>query len=731
MCPGQESLTPGACKHCGMALEDSSPAPQREPLVYTCPMHPQIERPAPGVCPICGMSLELKKTQMTDPHDEYGEMQRRFWVSFCLSIPLLLLSMGEMISPLTNLISPELSRWIQCLLATPIVFFGGKPFFERGWASILNRHLNMFSLILLGIGISFLYSLIALWSPSSFPAAFRYQGEVPIYFETAALITLLVLLGQLFEIKARSRTSLAIQNLMRRSAKTAWLVQNDAVKEIPISEVQIDDILRVKPGEKIPVDGVLIEGQSSVDEALVTGESLPVEKIVHDFVIGGTINQTGSFLMRAKKVGSDTLLARIVDMVSTAQRSRAPIQGLADQISSYFVPAVLLVALLTFIIWGIFGPPPSYAYALVNAVAVLIMACPCALGLATPMSVMVGIGRGAEHGILIKDAEALQKLENVEVLVIDKTGTLTEGKPRVHKILSNNPEDENTMLTLAAAIEQNSEHPLAKAVLDAALKKNLVLPKVDSFSSTPGAGVMGSIGNKEVIVGKAHFLEEKGVQQLATSVELARPYQEQGETILFVAAENRALGFITVKDLLKPTTLTALNELQNMGLKIVILSGDKAETTQAIAKMIEIDSFYGEVDPLKKQQFIQKQKSEGAVVAMAGDGVNDAPSLAAADVGIAMGSGTDVAIESASITLLRGDLMGIVRAIHLSRAVMKNIRQNLLFAFIYNIAGIPIAAGLLFPFTGLLLNPIIAAIAMSGSSLSVIGNSLRLRKTKI
>ncbi len=698
---------------------------------YTCPMHPEIVRDHPGNCPICGMALEPKSIDAQVDDSEYKDMRRRFWLGLAFSIPVLLLAMGSMISAFDYFISPTLSRWLQFILSTPVILWAGWPFFERGWQSIVNRHLNMFSLISLGVGVAYLYSVVAFFFPYAFPLSFLHQGEVPLYFETAAIITVLVLLGQVLELKARSQTSQAIKALLGRAAKSARVIVNGEEIEVSIDQVKVGDILRIRPGDKIPVDGKITDGKSTIDDSMITGEPIPVEKEVGSTVIGATINQTGSFLMQAEKVGSETLLSRIVQMVADAQRSRAPIQSLADKVSGYFVPVVVLVAILTFIVWAWIGPEPSFVYGLVNAVAVLIIACPCALGLATPMSVMVGMGRGAEAGILIKNAEALEKLEKVKTIIVDKTGTLTEGKPKLTQVISNEQEKENEILRLAAAVEQNSEHPLAASIVQGAKERSISLPKVENFQSITGGGVIGKVENHEVLVGKPNFLQERKINGVAPLQQQAKELQKQAQTVMFVAIDGQAVGLITVSDPIKSSTPDAIQQLHRLGQKIVMLSGDNEQTAQSVAKRLGIDEVHAGVAPDYKQQFVQQAKGKNGFVAMAGDGINDAPALAAADVGIAMGTGTDVAMESADVTLIKGDLVGIVRAIHLSHAMMKNIRQNLFFAFIYNALGIPIAAGILYPFTGLLLNPIIAALAMSLSSVSVIGNALRLRKTKL
>jgi Cu+-exporting ATPase len=698
---------------------------------YTCPMHPEVVQDHPGNCPICGMALEPKNIEAKVDDSEYKDMRLRLWIGLAFSIPVLLLAMGNMIPAFDHSISPTLSRWLQFILSTPVILWAGWPFFERGWKSIVNRHLNMFSLISLGVGVAYLYSVIAFIFPQAFPTSFLHQGNVPLYFETAAIITVLVLLGQVLELKARSQTSQAIKALLGRAAKSARIIVNGEEKEVSIDQVKVGDILRIRPGDKIPVDGKITEGKSTIDESMITGEPIPVEKEPGNTVIGATINQTGSFLMQAEKVGSETLLSRIVQMVADAQRSRAPIQSLADSVSGYFVPIVVLVAILTFIVWAWIGPEPSFVYGLVNAVAVLIIACPCALGLATPMSIMVGMGRGAEAGVLIKNAEALEKLEKVKTIVVDKTGTLTEGKPKLTQVISNEYGKESEILRLAAAVEQNSEHPLAASIVLGAKERSISLPKVENFQSITGGGVVGKVENHEVLIGKPNFLQERKINGVAILQQKAQELQKQAQTVMFVAIDGQAVGLITVSDPIKSTTANAIQQLHQLGQKIVMLSGDNEQTAQSVANKLNIDEVHAGVAPDYKQEFVQQAKGKDGFVAMAGDGINDAPALAAADVGIAMGTGTDVAMESADVTLIKGDLVGIVRAINLSHAMMKNIRQNLFFAFIYNVLGIPIAAGILYPFTGLLLNPIIAALAMSLSSVSVIGNALRLRNIKL
>ena len=692
---------------------------------YTCPMHPEIQQDHPGICPICGMTLEPKKATTKIDDSEYRDMLYRFWIAAVLTIPVLLLAASKLLPFLK--ITDFVSHWLQFIISTPVVLWSGWPFFEKAWYSVRNRSLNMFSLIAMGVGAAYFYSVIAVVFPNLFPESFKENGELFIYFEAASVITVLVLLGQVLELKAKSQTSQAIKALLGRAAKTAHLLLNGQEQEVSIDQVKVGDMLRVKPGEKIPVDGIVIEGASFVDESMITGEPMPVEKKARDNVTGSTINQTGSFLMEAKRVGSETLLARIVQMVSEAQRSKAPIQKLADVISGYFVPVVVLVAIITFSIWGLIGPEPRFAFALVNAVAVLIIACPCALGLATPMSIMVGVGRGAEMGILIKNADALERLEKVNTVMMDKTGTLTEGKPKITQIVATSSGQENELLRLAASVEKNSEHPLALAIVQGAQERNVAIPEVEQFNSITGGGVTGIVEGKKIFVGKANLLEENHIAGIASLQAQAKEAQEQAQTAIFVAIDGKAIGFIAVADPIKASTPKAIEDLHRLGIKVIMLTGDNEYTAKAVAKKLNIDEVHAGVNPKDKNILVQQLKSEKQIVAMAGDGINDSPALAAADVGIAMGTGTDVAMESAGITLMKGDLTGIVRAIILSRATMRNIRQNLFFAFIYNIAGIPIAAGILFPLTGLLLNPMIASGAMALSSVSVIWNALRLK----
>lgn len=732
MHPEIRQINPGACPKCGMTLE-KIPVVSFRKVIYTCPMHPEIQQDHPGNCPICGMTLEPKEPAAEADDSEYRDMLRRFWIGVVLAIPVLILASSKMLPFLhiDRIVSDPISHWIQFIISTPIVLWSGWPFFQKAWASLLQFSLNMFSLISLGVGAAYFYSVIAVLFPGLFPDSFKERGELFVYFEAASVITVLVILGQVLELKARSQTSQAIKALLGRAAKTAHLIMNGQEREVSIDQVKAGNILRVKPGEKIPVDGVVIEGSSYVDESMITGEPIPVEKKIKDRVTGCTINQTGSFLMEAQRVGSETLLARIIQMVSEAQRSKAPIQKLADVISGYFVPAVVLVAVMTFIIWALVGPEPRFVFALVNAVAVLIIACPCALGLATPMSIMVGVGRGAEMGVLIKNAEALERLEKVNTIMMDKTGTLTEGKPRITRIEVSSNMQENDLLRLAAAVEKNSEHPLALAIVQGAQERNLNIPEVKEFNSITGGGVVGLVDGKKVLVGKTSLMKESHVSGIENFEVQAKEVQEQAQTSIFVAIDGKVVGFIAVADPIKASTPKAIEDLHRLGLKIIMLTGDNEYTAKAVAKKLNIDEVHAGVNPKDKNLLVQQLKSERQIVAMAGDGINDSPALAAADVGIAMGTGTDVAMESAGVTLVKGDLSGIVKAIALSRATMHNIRQNLFFAFIYNIAGIPIAAGILYPFIGLLLNPIIASAAMAFSSVSVIMNALRLNKFKI
>jgi Cu+-exporting ATPase len=714
----------------------ASKAPVEKPAsntIYTCPMHPEIRQVGPGNCPICGMALELAEVSLDDkPNPELADMNRRFWIGLTLTMPVFILEMGGHLIGLTHLIAAQTGNWVQLLLASPVVLWAGWPFFVRGWQSIENRALNMFTLIAMGTGVAWLYSIVATVAPDIFPDTFRSNdGAVAVYFEAAAVITVLVLLGQVLELRARERTSGAIKALLNLSPTTARrLDDDDAEKEINLDQVIVGDRLRVRPGDRVPVDGKVIEGSSNIDESMVTGESMPVRKQPADKVIGGTINGQGSFVMRAERVGRDTMLAQIVHMVSEAQRSRAPIQRLADIVASWFVPAVILVAVLAFTAWSVWGPPSAMSYALIVAVSVLIIACPCALGLATPMSIMVGIGRGATEGVLIKNAEALERLEKVDTIVIDKTGTLTEGRPRVTAIRPTGNIDETELLRLAASLEQGSEHPLAAAIVAVAKERSILLSKATNFDSPTGKGVLGIVDDHQIMVGNARFLAEQGIDAGVLETE-ADALRQDGATAIFISIDGIAAGIVAIADPVKVTTPAAIDALHADGIRIVMLTGDNRTTAAAVARRLSIDEVEAEVLPDQKAAIVARLRKQGRVVAMAGDGVNDAPALATADVGIAMGTGTDVAIESAGVTLLRGDLLGIVRARRLSEATMRNIRQNLFFAFIYNAAGVPIAAGVLYPFLGILLSPILAAAAMALSSVSVIGNALRLRATKL
>jgi len=691
--------------------------------VYTCPMHPEIRQDKPGDCPKCGMHLEpvASEGEGDEEHKILRSLSLKFWIGLIFTIPIIFLTF----------LPSRISSWVQFLLATPVVFWSGGFFFSRAWRSIINKSLNMFTLIALGVGAAYGYSAAALFLPHIFPEALKKAGKIDLYFEAAAVITVLVVLGQLLEARARSQTGQAIKALLGLAAKNAHRVRNGVEEEVAVDAVQKGDILRVRPGEKIPLDGVVIEGKSAVDESMITGEPMPVTKVAGDKVVGATVNQTGTFLMRTEKIGSETLLSQIVHMVSEAQRTRAPIQNLADRISSYFVPVVIMVSALTFLIWFNWGPNPRPAYALVNAIAVLIIACPCALGLATPMSIMVGVGRGAGAGILIKNAEAIEKTEKITHLLTDKTGTLTEGKPRVTASIAASGWDKQQFLGMIASLEQTSEHPLARAIIDFAKEQNIKIESVQNFESVTGEGIKGNISAKAVIVGKQKFIEDSGIGIPEALKKQAIDLQAQAQTVVWAAIEGKIAGILGISDPIKKTTPSAIQEFHKMGLKIIMLSGDNHKTAEVIAKQLGLDDFQAELEPKSKQEIVKTFKNEGAIVMMAGDGINDAPALAQAEVGVAMGTGTDVAIESAGITLVKGDLNGIVKALHLSRNVMKNIRQNLFFAFIYNVLGVPIAAGVLYPFFGLLLSPMIAGAAMSFSSVSVISNSLRLRNLKI
>jgi Cu+-exporting ATPase len=709
------------------------PAPLPEGTIYTCPMHPQIRQAGPGNCPICGMALEpVLATAEGGPSAELIDMTRRFWIGLVLAIPVVALEMGGHLTNLHMLLGQALSNWLQLVIATPVVVWAGWPFFVRGWQSLVTRNLNMFTLIAMGTGVAWLYSVVATLAPEIFPATFRGpDGAVAVYFEAAAVITVLVLLGQVLELRAREQTSGAIRALLDLAPKAARRLRDDgSEEEVSLDVIAVGDRLRVRPGEKVPVDGVLLEGRSSLDESMVTGESMPVTKEAGAKLIGGTLNQSGGFIMRAEKVGRDTMLAQIVQMVAAAQRSRAPIQRLADQVSGWFVPAVIVIAVIAFAAWSIWGPEPRFAFGLLAAVTVLIIACPCALGLATPMSIMVGIGRGAQAGVLIKNAEALERMERVDTLVVDKTGTLTEGKPKVVAVVAAQGLDEDEVLQLAGSVERASEHPLARAIVEAAAERGIPLADATDFDSPTGKGVIGTVSGRKIALGNARFLAELGTSVTALEADAERLRQE-GATAIYLAVDAKAAGVIAIADPVKPSTPEALKALTADGVRVVMLTGDNKTTALAVARRLGIAEVEAEVLPDQKSAVVEKLRREGRVVAMAGDGVNDAPALAAAEVGIAMGTGTDVAIESAGVTLLKGDLTGIVRARRLSAATMRNIRQNLFFAFIYNAAGIPIAAGVLYPSFGILLSPIIAAAAMALSSVSVVGNALRLRYVRL
>jgi len=702
--------------------------------IYTCPMHPEIRAPGPGSCPICGMALEpVTASEDSGPSPELIDMARRLWTGAALALPVVVLEMSAHIPRLNlhHFISPLVAVWLQFLLATPVVLWAGWPFFERGWTSLRNRSLNMFTLIALGIGAAYLYSLIATFAPGLFPENLRQDGVIPVYYEAAAVITVLVLLGQVLELRAREETGGAIRALLNLAPKTARRIRVDGTDEdAPLATVQVGDRLRVRPGDRVPVDGVVTDGRSAIDESMVTGESMPVAKAPGATLIGGTINGSGSLVMRAEKVGADTMLARIVQMVADAQRSRAPIQRLADTVSASFVPAVIVIAAMAFVVWMIFGPPPAFAYALVAAVSVVIIACPCALGLATPMSIMVGVGKGASAGVLIKNAEALERFEKIDTLVVDKTGTLTEGKPRVVGIVPAQAFDEITVLSLAASLERGSEHPLAAAIVAAATEREMKIEDVSEFRSLTGKGITGKVGQRQVAVGNLGLFQDLGVES-ATLAPRADAFRRDGATAVFVAIDGRAAGIVAVADPIKATTPAALDRLRADGVRIVMLTGDNRITAQAVAGKLGISEIEAEVLPEEKHAIVRRLRDEGRAVAMAGDGINDAPALAEADVGVAMGTGTEVAMQSAGVTLVKGDLAGIARARALSRATMRNIRQNLFFAFIYNILSVPIAAGALYPLFGITLSPAIGAAAMSLSSVSVVANALRLRRVAL
>jgi Cu+-exporting ATPase len=735
MDPEVRQSKPGACPKCGMALEPESPPASRTRTEYTCPMHPEIVQDGPGSCPICGMALEPREVTLEEEENpELKDMNRRFWVSLALSVPVVIVAMGHYLpgEPLTRMADPVVLRWTELVLGTPVVLWGGWPFFVRFWASLVNRSLNMFTLIGLGTGVAWLYSVVATIFPFIFPPSFRGDdGTVAVYFEAAAVIVTLVLLGQVMELKARSQTGAAIKALLGLAPKTARRLREDGSDEdVPLEQVQAGDRLRIRPGEKIPVDGTVLEGSSSVDESMITGEPIPVEKNPEDRVIGATVNGTGGLIMRADRVGAETLLSQIVKMVADAQRSRAPIQKLADSVAGYFVPAVVLIAIVTFVVWAIWGPAPAMAFALINAVAVLIIACPCALGLATPMSIMVATGKGASFGVLFKNAEAIETMRKIDTLVVDKTGTLTEGKPRLINVEATDGSDGSDMLHLAASLERGSEHPLAEAIVKGAQERGVTPSDAEGFESMTGKGVKGRVSGRDVALGNRALLDALGIDP-GTLAERAEVLRKEGQTVMFVAVDGKAAGLVGVADPIKETTPVAIKALHDEGMRIVMLTGDSKTTAQAVASNLGIDEVFAEVLPDQKADAIKKLQAEGRSVAMAGDGINDAPALAQAQVGIAMGTGTDVAMESAGVTLVKGDLRGIVRARRLSRATMRNIKQNLFWAFVYNSLGVPVAAGVLYPFFGILLSPIIAAAAMSFSSVSVIANALRLRTVRV
>ena len=733
MDPEIRQSQPGSCPKCGMALEpDLSDASALTKVEYTCPMHPEVVRDQPGACPICGMALEPRVVGVEDePNPELIDMTRRFWLALGLGAPVFLLTMAEMAGAgLTGVVGMSAVNWIGLACSTPVVFWAGWPFFVRAWASVVYRSPNMFTLIAMGVGSAYVYSALATIAPGLFPEGFRAHGSVETYFDTAVVITALVLVGQVLELRARGRTSSALKQLLGLAPRTARVVRDGQEIDVPITEVRVGDTLRVRPGEKVPVDGLVVDGHSAVDESMVTGEPIPAEKSAGDRVTGGTVNATGTLLFTAERVGRDTLLAQIVRMVGEAQRTRAPIQRLADRIAAYFVPAVVLVAAIAFVGWSIWGPPPRLAFALVSAVAVLIIACPCALGLATPMAIMVGTGRGASAGVLIKNAEALERLESVDTLVVDKTGTLTEGKPTLATVIAMTGHDESEVLRLAATLEQGSEHPLAAAILAGAKTRSLTLPSADGFRAIPGKGIEGRINGARAALGNAAMMEEAGVLFEKGAADVGR-LRREGQTVVFLAVDGIAAGVIGVVDPVRATTAEAIADLHREGLHIVMLTGDNETTARAVAGQLGIDDVRADVLPTEKREVVRKLQQEGRIVAMAGDGINDAPALAEAAVGIAMGTGTDVAIESAGITLLKGDLRGIVRARRLSRATMTNIRQNLFLAFVYNAVGVPVAAGILYPFIGVLISPIWASAAMTLSSVSVIGNALRLRRAAL
>jgi len=734
MCPGVESDEPGDCPKCGMALERNPAWKPSARTLYTCPMHPEIEQDHPGGCPKCGMALEPKTiTTPAGPEQDDTElphMTRRLWIGSALTLPVFIVAMAHLVPAWHHAVWAvgDVSRWGQFLLSTPVVLWAGWPFFVRGWRSVRNRSLNMFTLIALGVGSAYLFSAAAMVFPGAFPAGSGHGGKPGLYFEAAAVIIVLVLLGQVLELRARQRTSGAIRALLGLAPKTARRVTLAGDEDIPLDAVHPGDLLRVRPGEKVPVDGEVVDGRTAVDESMLTGEPLPVEKMAGAKVSGGTLNTTGGIVMRAKRVGSETMLAQIVNLVAQAQRSRAPIQALADKVAAWFVPAVLVVAALTFVGWMLWGPEPRLAYAITNAVAVLIIACPCALGLATPFSVMVGVGRGAQMGVLIRNAEAIEDLARLDTLAVDKTGTLTEGKPRLAEVLPVNGFTEAELLRFAASLEQGSEHPLAHAIVVAARERGMPLETPRDFQSTTAGGVRGRVAGRRVLVGKPAFLRDNGVAGVAALETLAGPHEARGATAIFMALDDRPAGVLTVADPVKRSTPEALAELNSLGVKVIMVTGDNPRTAKSVARQLGIADYQAGVTPQDKHEKVKSLKAAGRSVGMAGDGINDAPALAAADVGVAMGTGTDIAMESASVTLVKGDLRGLVRAIRLGRAMRRNIRQNLLFAFLYNALGIPVAAGVLYPLFGFLLSPVIAGVAMSLSSVSVVGNALRLRR---
>ena len=729
------------CEHCRQKFLSMHSTVKHEEkpqgkTIYTCPMHPEVRQGHSGDCPRCGMALEPRTATVgtrDTGNDELQDVTRRFWIGASFSVPVLILAMAHVVPALARhgWVDGHASRWIQFVLTTPVVGWAGWPFFRRAWRSVLTRHLNMFTLIAIGVGAAFLFSAMAMFAPDLFPHTMRHDGKVAIYFEAAAVIVVLVLLGQVLELRARSRTGSAIKALLNLAPPTARQVAPGGDNEVPLDQVKVGDWLRVVPGDKVPVDGEIVEGHSSVEESLITGEPLPVEKKVGHKVIAGTVNGSGSFVLRAERIGSDTLLGQIVSMVAEAQRSRAPIQGLADRVASIFVPAVLIISVLTFAFWMWLGPEPRVAHAIVNAVAVLIIACPCALGLATPMSIMIGVGRGAQEGVLVKNAEALERLEKIDTLVVDKTGTLTEGKPKLIDVLPTGGLDPNDLLRFAASLEQSSEHPLAAAVVKGAKEQRIDLEAVKDFRSVTACGVLGTVAGRAVMIGKPDFLRTERITGLEPLEALAVKLQEEGKTAVFVAVDGKPAGVLAVADPIKSTTSEAIRELHTLGLKLVMLTGDNRRTAAAVARVLGIDAVEAEIEPAGKAAHVKKQRAEGRHVAMAGDGINDAPALSEAEVGIAMGTGTDVAMQSAGVTLVKGDLRGIARAIRLSRATMRNIRQNLFFAFLYNALGIPVAAGVLYPVFGLLLSPILAGAAMSLSSVSVISNALRLQSVRL